>query len=314
MFNLRRNPQDPLCFFYALIGTHKHQHQLDTGIQRSVTTAAVGSVSLPELSPASLPISSLFLISLYLWYEIVNIAEKGRTLLYAGLLAYACELFREEHQALGLSAISTSWGIGLIIGPALGGYLAQETLHFHKKDELESASNVPDVEEKASEGKDSNLISLLKNWPLMSSIIVYCIFSLHDMAYTEIFSLWAVSPTSLGGLNYSTENVGTILSITGENVSIITSTFMLQNKAVDQRQRGAANGIAMTLQSICKAIGPACGGALLSWCQRRRRGLMPANYSRRAYDIFHIERNRGNWSSADVQAVFDHKPLLVCST
>ncbi|GKE63311.1 hypothetical protein Tco_1513678, partial [Tanacetum coccineum] len=51
-----------------------------------------------------------------------------------------------------------------------------ETLHFHKKDELESASNVPDVEEKTSEGKDSNLISLLKNWPLMSSIIVYCIF------------------------------------------------------------------------------------------------------------------------------------------
>jgi hypothetical protein len=28
--------------------------------------------------------------------------------------------------------------------------------------------------------------SLLKNWPLMSSIIVYCIFSLHDMAYTEV--------------------------------------------------------------------------------------------------------------------------------
>ncbi|GKB71903.1 zinc finger, CCHC-type containing protein [Tanacetum coccineum] len=182
-----------------------------------------------------------------------------------------------------------------------------ETLHFHKKDELESASNVPDVEEKTSEGKESNLISLLKNWPLMSSIIVYCIFSLHDMAYTEIFSLWAVSPTSLGGLNYSTENVGTILSITGENVvsipilttssylyisllsgfilsftlncasvvknvlsvSIITSTFILQNKAVDQRQRGAANGIAMTLQSICKAIGPACGGAFFSLCQKR---------------------------------------------
>ena len=28
--------------------------------------------------------------------------------------------------------------------------------------------------------------SLLKNWPLMSSIIIYCVFSLHDMAYTEV--------------------------------------------------------------------------------------------------------------------------------
>ncbi|CAH1433412.1 unnamed protein product [Lactuca virosa] len=271
-----------------------------------------------------------------------------------------------------LLQISTSWGIGLIIGPALGGYLAQpaekfpalvssdslfgrfpyllpclcisifalfvtiaafwlpETLHFHKKDELESASY--DTEGKTNEGKDSNLGSLLKNWPLVSSIIVYCVFSLHDMAYSEIFSLWAVSPKSLGGLNYTTEDVGTVLSVTGVgllvfqftlypimerifgpivvariagvvsiplltsypfiamltgfalsltlncasiiknvlSVSIITGTFMLQNKAVDQRQRGAANGIAMTMQSICKAIGPACGGALLSWSQQRK--------------------------------------------
>ncbi|XP_076917659.1 protein ZINC INDUCED FACILITATOR-LIKE 1-like [Bidens hawaiensis] len=284
--------------------------------------------------------------------------------------AYACELFREEHQAIGLSSISTSWGIGLIIGPSLGGFLAQpaenfpslvspdslfgrfpyllpclcisvfsffvtigafwlpETLHFHKTDELESACCVSDADEK----KDSTFISLLKNWPLMSSVIVYCVFSLHDMAYTEIFSLWAVSPKSLGGLNYSTEDVGTVLSITGVglllfqtslypiaqrifgpigvarisgvlsiplltsypyiallsgfmltftlntasvvknvlSVSIITSTFMLQNTAVEQHQRGAANGIAMTLQSICKAIGPACGGALLSWSQKRQ--------------------------------------------
>ncbi|XP_076955298.1 protein ZINC INDUCED FACILITATOR-LIKE 1-like isoform X3 [Bidens hawaiensis] len=288
--------------------------------------------------------------------------------------AYACELFREEHQALGLSSISTSWGIGLIIGPSLGGFLAQpaenfpslvspdslfgrfpyllpclcisiftffvtigafwlpETLHFHKKNELESAFCVSDADAETDEKKDSMFISLLKNWPLMSSIIVYCVFSLHDMAYTEIFSLWAVSPKSLGGLNYSTEDVGTVLSITGVglllfqtslypiaqrifgpigvarisgvlsiplltsypyiallsgfmltftlnvasivknvlSVSIITGTFMLQNKAVEQHQRGAANGIAMTLQSICKAIGPACGGALLSWSQKRQ--------------------------------------------
>ncbi|KAF5791066.1 putative major facilitator superfamily, MFS transporter superfamily [Helianthus annuus] len=287
--------------------------------------------------------------------------------------AYACELFREEYQALGLTSISTSWGIGMIIGPALGGFLAQpaekfpslvssdsllgrfpyllpcltistfalfvtfgaiwlpETLHFHKKTEVESTSYVPDAEENTNAKKDSNLISLFKNWPLMSSIIVYCVFALEDMAYSEIFSLWAVSPRSLGGLSYTTEDVGTVLSITGVSllffqtalypmaerifgpimvvrmsgvlsipllasypyiamlsgfmlfftlscvsiviniftVSITTGTLMLQNKAVEQRQRGAANGIAMTFMSICKAVGPACGGALLSWSQKR---------------------------------------------
>lgn len=32
---------------------------------------------------------------------------------------------------------------------------------------------------------------------------------------SQIFSLWAVSPRKLGGLSYSTEDVGQILSITG---------------------------------------------------------------------------------------------------
>ncbi|PWA52264.1 zinc induced facilitator 1 [Artemisia annua] len=223
--------------------------------------------------------------------------------------AYACELFREEHQAIGLSSISTSWGIGLIIGPALGGFLAQDN------------------------GKRLQIIiSLFKNCRLMGlPLLSIVFFALHDTAYSEIFSLWAVSPRSLGGLSYSTGDVGTVLSITGIglllfqtsfypimekifgpivvaricgvlsipilasypyiallsgfmlaftlnvasivknvlSISIITGTFMLQNSAVDQHQRGAANGISMTLQSVCKAIGPACGGALLSWSQKR---------------------------------------------
>ncbi|KAJ8534368.1 hypothetical protein K7X08_007692 [Anisodus acutangulus] len=56
--------------------------------------------------------------------------------------------------------------------------------------------------------------SLMKNWPLVSSIIVYCIFQLHDIAYLEIFSLWAVSPRTLGGLSFTTADVGHVLAIT----------------------------------------------------------------------------------------------------
>ncbi|CAN1298534.1 Protein ZINC INDUCED FACILITATOR-LIKE 1 [Linum perenne] len=314
--------------------------------------------------------------------------------------AYASELFREDQQALGLSTVSTAWGIGLIIGPALGGFLSQvrkyspfmmqcfiviytaciifsfylmqpaekypnvfsedslfgrfpyllptvaislitlgvtiasfwlpETLHVHKaggdgSKEYERRSamelNKPAVEQ-----------SLLKNWPLVSSIIVYCVFALHDMAYSEIFSLWAVSPRDLGGLGYSTTDVGEVLSISGLglllvqlalypymerllgpvmvsriaavlsipllasypllarfegltlhlllncasvlknllSVSIATGMTILQNKAVDQHQRGAANGIAMTAMSLFKAFGPAGGGAMFSWGETRQ--------------------------------------------
>ncbi|GAB4844010.1 Probable peptide/nitrate transporter At3g43790, variant 2 [Ancistrocladus abbreviatus] len=300
--------------------------------------------------------------------------------------AYASEVCRKEFQALAMALISTSWGIGLVIGPAIGGFLAQpaekypnvfseesifgrfpyllpclvisifsfgvfvaciwlpESLHMHNaREEVQSkAQEVVDtmacgsaVEEKLQNAKSRNPCSsqsLLRNWPLMSSIIVYCVFQLHDMAYSEIFSLWAVSPRTYGGLGYSTEDVGEVLAISGFglllfqlilypatervlgpimvsrigavftvpllssypfialfsgvsltllidcastlknvlSVSITTGLFLLQNRAVSQHQRGAANGISMSAMSFCKAIGPAVGGSLLSWSQKRR--------------------------------------------
>uniref|UniRef100_A0A803PZ03 Retroviral polymerase SH3-like domain-containing protein n=1 Tax=Cannabis sativa TaxID=3483 RepID=A0A803PZ03_CANSA len=169
--------------------------------------------------------------------------------------------------------------------------------------------------------------SLYKNWPLMSSIILYCVFQLHDMAYSEIFPLWAVSPKKYGGLSYSSGQVGEVLAISGVgmllfqlfcyppiertlgpimvcrigavitiavlssypfiaklsgatlmvlinlasvikiviSVCITTGLFLLQNKAVDQSQRGAANGISMAAMSLFKAAGPAGGGVIIDY-------------------------------------------------
>jgi MFS family permease len=186
--------------------------------------------------------------------------------------AYAAEICRDEHQALGLSVVGTMWGIGLIIGPALGGFLAQpadiypkifskkslfgrfpyllpclcisvialivlvttfwlpETLHKHPleceekvDDELEFGFGHNSIKEKDGQIIDKPKVhrkSLFRNWPVMSSIIVYCVYSLHEVAYSEIFSLWAESPKAYGGLGFNTANVGTVLSITGVGVLI----------------------------------------------------------------------------------------------
>ncbi|KAI6676714.1 hypothetical protein NL676_037510 [Syzygium grande] len=318
--------------------------------------------------------NTLFGLSVNFWMAIAMRFLLGSLNgLLGPIKAYATEIFREEYQALGVTAVSTAWGIGLIVGPAVGGYLAQpaekfpsifskesvfgrfpyflpclaislfalETLHMHhgssepdeSREDVENASLESSTKYKTQkvEGKAPKK-SLIQNWPLMSSIIVYCIFSLHDMAYTEIFSLWAVSPRRYGGLSYTTEDVGTVLAISGAGLlifqtflypyvdrllgpvvvarisgvlsipllssypfiavltglglstvlncasvakivlstSIITSLFLLQNKAVDQNQRGAANGIAMTAMSLFKAAGPAGGGAIFSWAQKRQ--------------------------------------------
>ncbi|KAL0728164.1 hypothetical protein Bca4012_024257 [Brassica carinata] len=328
--------------------------------------------------------NALFGLSLNFWMAIGTRFLLGSfNCLLGTMKAYASEIFRDEYQATAMSAVSTAWGIGLIIGPALGGFLAQpadkypnvfskesifgrfpyalpcftisafalvvtilccfipETLHNHKQDitsdddsyeVLEAAPH----ESTASTGKTGNKEktsqgSLLKNWPLMSSIIVYCVLCLHDTAYSEIFALWANSPRKYGGLSYSTNDVGTVLAISGLglftfqvfvyplaerllgpvlvtrfagalmipiqmsypfianlsglslslllncasilinvlSVSAITGLLILQNKAVDQRQRGAANGIAMTAMSLFKTVGPAGAGILFSLSERR---------------------------------------------
>ncbi|XP_050878762.1 protein ZINC INDUCED FACILITATOR 1 isoform X2 [Lathyrus oleraceus] len=206
-----------------------------------------------------------------------------------------------------------------------------ETLHNHKvstekNEALENGTKEPDKNKMLQ--KDE---SLLRNWPLMSSIIVYCVFAIHDIAFIEIFSLWSVSPQRLGGLNFETNDVGNVLSVSGIaiiifqlgiyqlvqkicgpivlarivgvlsipilqsfpfmtmlsgftlNISIYsaailknlfmeiisTGLYILQNKAVDQHQRGVANGICITAMSACKIIGPAAGGAILTWSQKR---------------------------------------------
>ncbi|KAJ4706808.1 protein ZINC INDUCED FACILITATOR-LIKE 1-like [Melia azedarach] len=357
--------------------------------------------------------NTLFGLSTTFWMAVSTRFLLGSLCCILGpMRAYASEVCRKEHQALGMSIISTSWGIGLVIGPALGGFLAQpaekypnifskdslfgrfpyflpcliisvftlavfvicfflpETLHFHKGYDEESddsydaqevnlnKSTLNEKMEIPEERCSASQQSLLKNWPLMSSIIVYCVFQLHDMAYAELHSLdyfsfltlsifafrfsqlWAVSPRKNGGLSYSTADVGEVLAVSGFGllvfqlflyplverklgpvtvsrvgavlsipllssypfiamltgialtlsvncasvlknvlcVSITTGLFLMQNRAVPQHQRGAANGISMSAMSLFKAIGPAAGGSIFSWAQRRQNAVfLPGN-------------------------------------
>ncbi|XP_068658243.1 protein ZINC INDUCED FACILITATOR 1-like isoform X2 [Aristolochia californica] len=250
--------------------------------------------------------------------------------------AYATEVCREEYQALGLSIVSTAWGLGLIIGPALGGFLAQpaekyptifnkdsifgrfpyflpclcisiyaigvtiscrwlpETLHKHNAESREDSHPDGDTEyalhdsglnegiEEAGQNDPTSNGNLLKNWPLISSIIVYCIFQLHDMAYAEVLSI-----PLLASYPYIAVLSGVVLSCVINcasmlknvlSVTITTGLFILQNNAVTQKQRGTASGLALTAQSFFKAVGPVVGGALFSWAQKRvDASFLPGN-------------------------------------
>ncbi|XP_062084513.1 protein ZINC INDUCED FACILITATOR 1-like [Humulus lupulus] len=214
--------------------------------------------------------NTLFGLSINFWMAVSTRFLLGSLCgIFGPLRAYVSEICNPEYQALGMAIISTAWGIGLLIGPALGGFLAQpaekfpkifskeslfgrfpyflpcllisifalgvtilcrwmpETLHFHTKKDKENDKSCSPQDMSSNNGSDSKenweedekcsppKQSLYKNWPLMSSIILYCVFQLHDMAYSEIFPLWAVSPKKYGGLSYSSEEVGEVLAISG---------------------------------------------------------------------------------------------------
>ncbi|KAI3725781.1 hypothetical protein L1987_65574 [Smallanthus sonchifolius] len=320
-FNIAEKEED-ISYYAGFVGSAYMIGRALTSIFWGVVADRYGRKPVIILGTSTVVIfNTLFGFSVNYWMAIVTRFLLGfLNGLLGPIVAYACELFREEHQALGLSSItsgklierryyfcysyanSTDWNCDLspfsmkailLYDPRknsrnyeilmksrnafnLKKYLENkmETLHFHKKNELESASYVPDVEGIKDEEKDSTFMTLLKNWPLMSSIIVYCVFSLHDMAYNEVLSIPLLTSypyiAMLSGfmVTFTLSCASIVKNVL--SVSIITGTFMLQTKAVDQRQRGAANGIAMTLQSTFKAIGPACGGALLSWSQKRQ--------------------------------------------
>uniref|UniRef100_A0A0E0JGU6 Major facilitator superfamily (MFS) profile domain-containing protein n=1 Tax=Oryza punctata TaxID=4537 RepID=A0A0E0JGU6_ORYPU len=285
--------------------------------------------------------NTLFGLSSSYWMALTS---RGLLGLMCGILgpikAYATEVCRKEHSHLGLSLVSSSRGIGLIVGPAIGGYLAQpadkypsifseksifgrfpyclpclcisllaivallasfwlpETLHKHTEDMVlkDSVAVEECLSGPTAEENSGGCLNLFTNWPLMSAIIVYCIFSLQDVAYAEVFSLWAVSDRKYGGLSFSSQDVGSVLAFSGlflliyqilvypsvaksvepitlvriVAVTTITVFNILMNDAVAQDLRASANGVAVTLMSIFKAIAPAIAGAIFAWAQRRQ--------------------------------------------
>lgn len=91
-----------------------------------------------------------------------------------------------------------------------------ETMHKHKN---------PNKDIRIVKGLESDLDtprkkSLLQNWPWMSTMVSYCFFSLYDTAYNEILSLWAVSDRKYGGLSFSSEDIGAVLSVAGASLLV----------------------------------------------------------------------------------------------
>ncbi|KAK3139257.1 hypothetical protein QOZ80_5AG0380310 [Eleusine coracana subsp. coracana] len=75
--------------------------------------------------------NTLFGLSVKYWMAITTRLLLGALNgMLAPVKAYSIEVSPPEHQALGLSIVSTGWGIGLVLGPSIGGYLARPALQY----------------------------------------------------------------------------------------------------------------------------------------------------------------------------------------
>ncbi|KAL6595634.1 hypothetical protein ACP70R_047974 [Stipagrostis hirtigluma subsp. patula] len=295
--------------------------------------------------------NTLFGLSVKYWMAITTRFLLGALNgMLAPIKAYSIEVCRPEHQALGLSIVSTAWGIGLVIGPAIGGYFARPVEQYPN---IFSATSVF--------GRFPYLLPCLCISLFAVAVLVGCIWL--PESYSEIFSLWAVSDRKYGGLSFSSKDVGQVLAVAGAgllvyqlfiyrpvhkflgsvnscrvasalsipilaaypfmthlsgirlglalyfativkgvlSITIITGTSLLQNYAVPQSQRGAANGISTTAMSFFKAIAPAGAGALFSWAQKRQHAaFFPGMGSN---GIPYSEFGRMCWAHANLQAV-----------
>ncbi|XP_062202867.1 protein ZINC INDUCED FACILITATOR-LIKE 1-like isoform X2 [Phragmites australis] len=252
-------------------------------IGRTLTSTAWGMVAdrigrKPVIVLAifsTLVFNTLFGLSMNYWMALATRFLLGSLNgLIGPIRAYAVEVCRPEHQAIGFSLVSTAWAISITIGSAIGGYLAQptekysklfpanslfgrfpyflpclcisvfclvilisciwlpETMHKHKLDKKEDQETESLIAHLADSGEffqqhDSSPSNknLFKNWPLMSSIILFCIVSFDETAYTEIFSLWAESDRMYGGLSFSSEDVGQVFVVTGVSI-LLYQTFI----------------------------------------------------------------------------------------
>lgn len=268
--------EEDIGFYAGFVGASYMLGRALTSIAWGMVADRIGRKPVIILGILSvLVFNTLFGLSVNYWMALATRFLLGSLNgLLGPIRAYAVEVCRTEHQAIGLSLVSTSWAISLIIGPAIGGYLAQpaekypklfhdnsifgrfpyflpclcvsifcfiilisciwlpETLHKHKIDEnddqssryidIHLASSTEFIEEHSSSTENKNLF---KNWPLMSSIILFCITTFEDSAYTEIFSLWAESDKKFGGLSFSSEDVGQVLVVAGVGI-LLYQTFI----------------------------------------------------------------------------------------
>nr|CAB3463412.1 unnamed protein product [Digitaria exilis] len=229
--HVAKTEQD-IGFYAGFLGASYFVGRFLASIFWGVVADRIGRKPIIVFSVFSVVIfNTLFGVSMKYWMAITTRLILGALNgMLAPIKAYSIEICRPEHHALGLSipaqqypnifSDKSTFGRFPYLLPCLCisffAAVVLETLHKHKNIDSEIEMSTESRTPQTEHGEKS----LYKNWPLMSAIIAYCIFTLHDTAYSEIISLWTISDRRYGGLSFSSKEVGQLLAIAGAGLIV----------------------------------------------------------------------------------------------
>eukprot|EP00041_Stephanoeca_diplocostata_P003504 m.35176 g.35176 ORF g.35176 m.35176 type:complete len:402 (-) comp14383_c0_seq2:341-1546(-) len=195
---------------------------------------------------------------------------------------YVSEITDHTNQGKVMSVITISWGAGMVIGPALGGFLSDparkydfldpypslksvlleykyalpmlavggvcllsaflgyvyliETLPSRQTDKLsaDTKTNTPTHAKTMDVNTDDNEFALSSSWsqylpPLLrhrtrfTAIALYCLLCLQGVGFNELYNVFCATPHALGGLQYTTNDIGFTLIAYGVCQSLVTA-------------------------------------------------------------------------------------------
>ncbi|KAH8993664.1 major facilitator superfamily transporter [Lactarius deliciosus] len=213
------------------------------------------------------------------------------------------ELTDETNMAQGFSLITITWAVGSTIGPFIGGVLSGPqdrwpTIFSHpfwgeypyflpclataarlalrsqmsavliSLPRLSTANSImkPNTEVNSDPTPRGGNIG----WTFVVTVANYCMIALLDMAAGALIPLvWSTS-VELGGLSMSPASIGLlitlqILAISFSDMGFSAIFMYISSAAPNKRSLGATNGLAQTMVSIQRTVGPAAAASLFAF-------------------------------------------------
>jgi MFS family permease len=130
-FNIAKSDKD-IGFYAGFLGSAFMVGRFLTSVQWGMAADKYGRKPIMCIGVISVIIfHTMFGVSTTFWMALISRFLLGTFNGMSGTVkAYASEICSEKHQAISVSIVGTVWGLGLIIGPAMGGYFSQPAIKY----------------------------------------------------------------------------------------------------------------------------------------------------------------------------------------